>query len=77
MKFSFAGGMRLDALISQIAAPVLVLLVLGMMLLPLPPLALDALFTLNIGISILVLLLLSAIPILVDLASQHSQQYVG
>lgn len=57
MKFSLAGGMRLDALISQIAAPVLVLLVLGMMLLPLPPLALDALFTLNIGISILVLLL--------------------
>lgn len=42
--------------ISQIAAPLLVLLVLGLMLLPLPPLALDIFFTFNIGVSMIILL---------------------
>ncbi len=48
--------MRLKAPSAATVAPLLVLLVLGMMLLPLPPLALDALFTFNIGVSMLVLL---------------------
>ena len=42
--------------LSQTAAPLLVLLVLGLMLLPLPPLALDILFTFNIGASMIILL---------------------
>jgi len=41
---------------SQVAAPLLVLVVLGLMLLPLPPLALDVLFTFNIGVSMIILL---------------------
>jgi len=41
---------------SQLAAPLLVLVVLGLMLLPLPPLALDVLFTFNIGVSMIILL---------------------
>ncbi len=48
--------MRLKAPSAATVAPLLVMLVLGMMLLPLPPLALDALFTFNIGVSMLVLL---------------------
>jgi len=35
--------------LAQTAAPLLVLVVLGLMLLPLPPLALDVSFTFNIG----------------------------
>ena len=42
--------------LSQIGAPLLVLLVLGLMLLPLPPLALDIFFTFNIGASMIILL---------------------
>jgi flagellar biosynthesis protein FlhA len=42
--------------LSQVAAPILVLVVLGLMLLPLPPLALDVLFTFNIGVSMIILL---------------------
>jgi flagellar biosynthesis protein FlhA len=42
--------------LSQTAAPLLVLLVLGLMLLPLPPLALDVFFTFNIGVSMIILL---------------------
>jgi flagellar biosynthesis protein FlhA len=56
MKFSSLAAMRLKAPSAATVAPLLVMLVLGMMLLPLPPLALDALFTFNIGISMLVLL---------------------
>jgi flagellar biosynthesis protein FlhA len=56
MKFSSLATMRLKAPSAATVAPLLVLLVLGMMLLPLPPLALDALFTFNIGVSMLVLL---------------------
>lgn len=56
MKLSLPQGMEIDLPIAQIAAPLLVLVVLGMMLLPLPALALDGLFTFNIGASILVLL---------------------
>ena len=40
---------------SQTAIPILVLAILVMMLLPLPSLLLDLLFTLNIGLSILIL----------------------
>ena len=41
---------------SQVAAPLLVLVVLGLMLLPLPPIALDIFFTFNIGVSMIILL---------------------
>jgi flagellar biosynthesis protein FlhA len=41
---------------AQAAVPVMVLLILVMMLVPLPPLLLDMLFTLNIGMAILVLI---------------------
>jgi len=42
--------------ITQLAAPVLILMILAMMVLPLPAFVLDVLFTFNIAISILVLL---------------------
>jgi len=42
--------------LAQTAAPLLVLVVLGLMLLPLPPLALDVFFTFNIGASMIILL---------------------
>ena len=41
---------------AQAAVPVMVLLILVMMLVPLPPLLLDMLFTLNIGMAIMVLI---------------------
>ena len=41
---------------TQLAAPVLILMILAMMVLPLPAFALDVLFTFNIAISVLVLL---------------------
>ena len=56
MKLTLPQGNQIEIPIAQTAAPLLVLLVLGMMLLPLPALALDALFTFNLGASILVLL---------------------
>lgn len=56
MKLTLPQGTQIEIPFAQTAAPLLVLLVLGMMLLPLPALALDALFTFNIGASILVLL---------------------
>nr|MBB4246711.1 flagellar biosynthesis protein FlhA [Rhodocyclus tenuis] len=40
----------------QLAGPVLILLILSMLVLPLPPFALDILFTFNIAISIIVML---------------------
>jgi flagellar biosynthesis protein FlhA len=46
------GGIQL----SRLAAPVLVILVLAMMVLPLPPLLLDILFTFNIALAMIVLL---------------------
>lgn len=46
----------LGQLSAQTAIPILVLGILVMMLLPLPPLLLDLLFTLNIGMSILILI---------------------
>ena len=49
-------AIKLNLPLASTAAPLLVLLVLGMMLLPLPALALDGLFTFNIGVSMLVLL---------------------
>ena len=42
--------------LTQLAGPVLILMVLGMMVLPLPPLALDILFTFNIAVAIVVLM---------------------
>jgi flagellar biosynthesis protein FlhA len=43
--------------LTQIAAPVLILMILSMMVLPLPPFILDLFFTFNIAISVLVLLI--------------------
>ena len=42
--------------VTQLGAPVLILMILAMMVLPLPAFALDVLFTFNIAISVLVLL---------------------
>ena len=54
---------RLDAmvgphmgLIRNLAAPVFIVLVLSMMVLPLPPIALDLLFTFNIAVALLVMM---------------------
>ena len=44
-------------ILSQLAGPILIVLILAMMVLPLPPFALDLLFTFNIAMSMLVLLL--------------------
>ena len=49
---AFVGGLNLG----KMAGPVLVILILGMMILPLPPLLLDMLFTFNIALSMIVLL---------------------
>jgi flagellar biosynthesis protein FlhA len=43
--------------LSQLAGPLLIVLILAMMVLPLPPFVLDLLFTFNIAVSILVLLM--------------------
>ena len=40
----------------QLGAPVLIIMILAMMVLPLPPFLLDVLFTFNIALSILILL---------------------
>ena len=40
----------------QMAAPLLIIMILAMMVLPLPPIALDLLFTFNIAMSMLVML---------------------
>jgi len=42
--------------VRQMAGPVLIMLILAMMVLPLPPFALDLLFTFNIAISVIVML---------------------
>ena len=44
----------------QMAGPLLIVLILAMMVLPLPPLALDLLFTFNIAISVIVMLVAMA-----------------
>ena len=41
---------------NDLGAPILVLLIIGMLVLPLPPMALDVLFTFNISLSLIVLL---------------------
>ncbi|HOI52630.1 MAG TPA: FHIPEP family type III secretion protein, partial [Azonexus sp.] len=56
-----AGSMRLQNLLGrlnvvQMAAPILILMVLSMMVLPLPPFILDLFFTFNIAIAVLVLM---------------------
>jgi len=48
----FMGGNRMKAL----AGPLLIIMILGMMILPLPPFLLDLLFTFNIALSVMVLL---------------------
>ncbi|WP_144984128.1 flagellar biosynthesis protein FlhA [Halomonas sp. C22] len=45
-----------DVSMKLLAGPLLVLMILGMMILPLPPFALDLLFTFNIALAIMVLL---------------------
>lgn len=55
MKLSLK-SLQLPGFSSQAVAPAIVLAVLAMMLVPLPPAALDALFTFNIAASIMVLL---------------------
>ncbi|WNL38827.1 flagellar biosynthesis protein FlhA [Halomonas sp. PAMB 3232] len=45
-----------DVPIKLLAGPLLILMILGMMIVPLPPFALDLLFTFNIALSIMVLL---------------------
>lgn len=55
MKLSLK-SLQIPGFSSQAVAPAVVLAVLAMMLIPLPPAALDALFTFNIAASIMVLL---------------------
>ena len=45
-----------DVRMKLLAGPLLILMILGMMILPLPPFALDLLFTFNIALAIMVLL---------------------
>ncbi len=52
---SIASGIRQIAL-SGLGAPLLLMIMLGMMVLPLPPIALDLLFTFNIALALVVLL---------------------
>jgi flagellar biosynthesis protein FlhA len=56
-----AGSLSLQSLfgrlnVIQIAAPVLILMILSMMVLPLPPFVLDLFFTFNIAVSVLILM---------------------
>jgi len=53
---SAQGAMVMGQPLNRLAAPILVLLILAMMVLPLPPLMLDVLFTLNIALAMIVLL---------------------
>ncbi|MCL4470933.1 MAG: flagellar biosynthesis protein FlhA [Sulfuricella sp.] len=46
------GGMNL----TKLAGPILIIMILGMMILPLPPIVLDLLFTFNIALAMIVLL---------------------
>ncbi|WP_353192861.1 flagellar biosynthesis protein FlhA [Pandoraea pnomenusa] len=48
--------MLLGGNLKSLAAPVLIIMILGMMILPLPPFILDLLFTFNIALSVMVLL---------------------
>ena len=50
---NFLGRMN----VTQLAAPILILMILAMMVLPLPAFVLDVFFTFNIAISVLVLLI--------------------
>ena len=53
---SAQGAMVMGQPLNRLAAPILVLLILAMMVLPLPTLMLDVLFTLNIALAMIVLL---------------------
>ena len=53
--FRLPGNMK-DTQMKVLAGPLLILLILSMMVLPLPPFILDLLFTFNIALSIMVLL---------------------
>ncbi|QHE94565.1 flagellar biosynthesis protein FlhA [Pandoraea fibrosis] len=48
--------MLLGGSLKSLAAPVLIIMILGMMILPLPPFILDLLFTFNIALAVMVLL---------------------
>lgn len=52
----FASRMPSDVQMTMLAGPLLILAVLSMMILPLPPFALDLFFTFNIALAVLVLL---------------------
>lgn len=52
-----------------LAAPLLIVMILGMMLIPLPPLALDLLFSFNIALSLVVLIVASYARRVLDFAS--------
>ena len=51
---AWMGGMRAGG--NALAAPVIIILLLAMMILPLPPFALDVFFSFNIALSVIVLL---------------------
>ncbi len=58
-----------SGLVPQLAAPLLIVLILAMMLVPLPPLALDLMFSFNIAISLVVLIVASYTRRTLDFAS--------
>ena len=49
-------GMFTGGNLCQLGAPLLIIMILSMMVLPLPPVLLDLLFTFNIALSVMVLL---------------------
>lgn len=65
-KFPFLSAMPAAR---ALGAPLLIVLILAMMLVPLPPIALDLLFTLNIAISLVVLMVASYTKRTLDFAS--------
>ena len=56
MKTQSLSGLLTTALRNDLGAPILLLMVLGMLFLPIPTLALDVLFTFNISLSLIVML---------------------
>ncbi|MEL4178605.1 flagellar biosynthesis protein FlhA [Roseateles sp. PN1] len=57
------------AVLSALGAPVAVILVLGMMVLPLPPFALDLMFTFNIAMAVMVMMVASSMVRPLDFAA--------
>ncbi|MGO4331925.1 flagellar biosynthesis protein FlhA [Cupriavidus sp. 2TAF22] len=54
--FNLSGARASSSQMKALAGPLLIIMILGMMILPLPPFVLDLLFTFNIALSIMVLL---------------------